>query len=92
MSMNNIYEIDLVKDEINHALNSWIDFIKNEKRASPIRLMHIIEILMLLSRSELNILVVLYLSKIWKPWLPQILELSWQKKDATVMAQKQLLA
>ena len=35
MSMNNIYEIDLVKDEINHALNSWIDFIKNEKRASP---------------------------------------------------------
>ena len=33
--MNNTYEIDLVKEEINHALNSWIEFIKNEKRVSP---------------------------------------------------------
>ena len=33
--MNKVYEINLVKDELNLALNSWIEFIKNEKRVSP---------------------------------------------------------
>ena len=33
--MNKVYEINLVKDELNLALNSWIEFIKNEKRVAP---------------------------------------------------------
>ncbi len=33
--MNNIFKIELAKDDINQALNTWISYIKNEKRVSP---------------------------------------------------------
>ena len=33
--MTNIFDIELAKDDLNQALNTWISHIKNEKRVSP---------------------------------------------------------
>ena len=32
MQMTNIFDIELAKDDLNQALNTWISHIKNEKR------------------------------------------------------------
>tara|TARA_B100000424_G_scaffold257748_1_gene239004 strand:+ start:656 stop:1651 length:996 start_codon:yes stop_codon:yes gene_type:complete len=33
--MSNIFKIELAKDDLNQALNTWISHLKNEKRVSP---------------------------------------------------------
>ena len=32
--MSNIFKIELAKDDLNQALNTWISYLKNEKRVS----------------------------------------------------------